>query len=267
MNTASRNYTVDSQRELPTSASAVNEIDPRLYELLRDLAHRAMRRERKSHTLEPTALVHEAYLRMKGQNALSSGLGEHGEEERGRIVVVAAIMIRRVLIDHARRRNAERRGGASRGRVENFAATEETTQDDDRSDAEPGTRERGITAGSMDDRNLDTRNLDSSIDRRSRAGVETEQREAGIDAVDFDDALRRLEQLDPRRAQVVQLRYYGGLSLERAAQVLGVSTRTAATDWSLARAWLRRELGESAGLDERTARGQLRTDQKRGGAR
>lgn len=171
-------------------------LDDRLYETLRVLARRAMRHERRNHTLEPTALVHEVFLRLRDQGATPA-------DSEGRFIGLAAIMIRRVLIDHARKRRAERRGGSAEGRWV----------------------ERSVEL-SME-----------SLDGRSRS----------LDLLEFDEALTRLEALDPRRAQVVQLRFFGGLSLQRAAELLGISARTAAADWALAKAWLRRELTDEQG--------------------
>ena len=159
---------------------------PLVYAELRRQAGRALRREGEGHTLQPTALVHEAWLRLDGQ---------HGArwESRTQFLAIAAQMMRRVLVDHARTRHALKRGGA-------------------------GTR---VTLG------------------------EAELAAAASDEVDvlaLDDALARLAVIDPRKARLVELRYFAGLSIPEAAQALGVSQATVGREWAVARMWLRREL-------------------------
>jgi RNA polymerase sigma-70 factor (ECF subfamily) len=157
-----------------------------LYTELRAIAGRMLRRESRGHTLQTTALLHEAYLR----------LAEHEPRQwatREDFFAAGAQAIRRVLIDHARGRRRSKRG-------------------------------RGWQ-------------------RLSLAGTEPARESDSLDILDLDDALTRLATLSARQARVVELRYFGGLSEEETARVLGVSRRTVQTDWRGARAWLHRELG------------------------
>ena len=169
-----------------------------LYRELRRLAEAAMRAERANHTLQPTALVHEAFLR------LASDQGRF--ESRAHFLGVAAGAMRRVLVDHARGRNAQKRG-------------------------------RGATLVTVQD-------LD---DLPQPAATED------LDLVVLDDALSRLTVLDARQGQIVELRFFGGLSVEETAAVVGVSERTEKREWQISRAWLRREIaridGETPGLE------------------
>jgi RNA polymerase sigma factor (TIGR02999 family) len=157
-----------------------------LYAELRKLAEGAMRRERADHTLQPTALVHETYVR------LADDAGRF--ENRAHFFGVAASAMRRVLVDHARARGALKRGGG-----EAFVAVDDL-------DTLPGTP----------------------------AGT--------VDLVSLDDALSKLSALDARQARVVELRFFGGLSVEETAALLDLSPRTVKREWQMARAWLRREL-------------------------
>jgi len=169
-----------------------------LYRELRRLAEAAMRAERANHTLQPTALVHEAFLR------LASDQGRF--ESRAHFLGVAAGAMRRVLVDHARGRNAQKRG-------------------------------RGATLVTVQD-------LD---DLPQPAATED------LDLVVLDDALSRLTVLDARQGQIVELRFFGGLSVEETAAGVGVSERTVKREWQISRAWLRREIaridGETSGLE------------------
>jgi len=164
-----------------------------LYRELRRLAESVMRAERANHTLQPTALVHEAFLKLAGN--------EGRFESRAHFLGVAAAAMRRVLVDHARGRNAQKRGS-------------------------------GATLVTVND-------LD---DLPRRAPVD-------IDLVVLDDALSRLTALDSRQGQIVELRFFGGLSVEETAAVVGVSERTIKREWQTSRAWLRREIAriDSAG--------------------
>jgi RNA polymerase sigma-70 factor (ECF subfamily) len=153
-----------------------------VYESLRALAAKFLADERASHTLQPTALAHEAYLRLAGMEGL---------ESQERYMAMAAVALRHILVDHARRRNAAKRGAD--GRV--------------------------------------------MMDLTSVA-----TRQSGVDILDFEQALERLNERGEREATVVVLRVYGGLTLEQAAGAVGVSLRTAASDWAIACAFLRREL-------------------------
>jgi RNA polymerase sigma factor (TIGR02999 family) len=154
---------------------------PLVYDELRRLAGGYLRRERPDHTLQPTALVNEAYMQMVGQR--------HARwQNRAQFIGVAAQMMRRILVDHARQQQAEKRGGE-------------------------------FQKLSLDE------NIDVSGERAS-------------DLVALDEALQRLVALDPQKARVVELRFFGGLSVEETAEVLGVSAPTVKRQWRMAKAWL-----------------------------
>jgi RNA polymerase sigma factor (TIGR02999 family) len=165
--------------------AAGDELLLHVYEELRRQAARQLRRERPDHTLRPTALVHEAYLRLAGQRRADW-------ESRGQFFAVAAQVMRRVLVDHARERAAAKRPG-SRLRVE---------------------LAEGLAVEAPPD----------------------------ADVLAVDQALRELADLDPRRARMVELRFFGGLTGEETAAALGVSEATVTREWRLARAWLLRRL-------------------------
>jgi RNA polymerase sigma factor (TIGR02999 family) len=173
-------------------AEASESLVPLVYEELRRQARRALQREGDGHTLQPTALVHEAWLRLDGQQ-------EARWESRTQFFAVAARMMRRVLVDHARTRHALKRGGAP---VQ-------------------------VTLG--------------EVDRNGAAAPATSAMDS-VDLLALDDALVRLAALDPRKAQLVELRYFAGLSIPEAAAALGVSAATVGREWAVARMWLRREL-------------------------
>jgi RNA polymerase sigma-70 factor, ECF subfamily len=165
-----------------------------VYAELRRQARLALRREGVGHTLQPTALVHEAWLRLGDQH-------DAQWESRTQFFAIAAQTMRRVLLDHARMRQAAKRGG---GAVQ-------------------------ITLGGAD---------------RAKPGAGPDEA-SSLDAVDviaLDDALARLAAIDPQKARLVDLRYFAGLSIPEAAEVLGVSTATLGREWAVARMWLRREL-------------------------
>jgi len=168
-------------------SSAVNQLLPLVYDELRALAQDYLVRERPDHTLQATALVHEAYMRLIKQEDVEW-------KNRTHFFAVAAQAIRRILVDHARTHKRQKRGGG-RQRVE---LTEELAE----------------TTGSS------------------------------IDLVTLDEALSELGRLDPRQAKIIELRYFGGLTLKEVAAVLDVSPRTVDGDWAMARAWLRRAMAE-----------------------
>ena len=158
---------------------------PLVYPELRRIAQKYLSKERPNHTLQSTALVHEAYLRLVDQN-------EVNWEGRAHFFSLATQIMRHILVDHARARSADKRGGhAARLQLE---------------DVGPVLEERSI------------------------------------DLVALDDALQELARIDPRKGQVVELRFFGGLSIEEIAEVLKVSTKTVARDWSFAKLWLHREV-------------------------
>ena len=166
-------------------SEAFNDLVPLVYEELHRLAAHYLRRERSGHTLQPTALVHEAYVRL-------SGLREMRLQNRTHFYGASAHVMRRVLVDHARRRNAEKRGGGDLPSSPHVA-------------------------------------FDAPIDLR-------------LDLVALDQALERLTSLAPEKARVVELRYFGGLSVDETAEYLGVSDRTVKRHWRFERAWLLRTL-------------------------
>src|SRR5262249_1120927 len=168
---------------------------PVVYGELRRLAGSYMRRERQDHTLQATALVHEAYLKLVEQRSVNW-------QSRAHFFGVAAQLMRRILIDHARGHLRQKRGGEQKK---------------------------------------------LSLDQ---AYIFSEQQSAELLAV--DEALERLSKLDPRQARVVELRFFGGLSVEEAAEVLGVSPKTVKRDWSVAKTWLYADLKARHGIDAAT---------------
>ncbi len=177
-------------------AAALDSLWPMVYEDVRRLARRQLGRERNDHTLQGTALVNEAFLRLSGEHALQFQNREH-------FLALASQIMRRVLVDYARQRNAQRRGdGAVRLSIHDTKVAIEADN---------------------------AQGLDAFNDDR-------------VDIISIDTALTRLEQIDAPQSRIVELRYFGGLTLEETAGVVGVSLATVKREWSMARAWLRREL-------------------------
>ncbi|MFN0151569.1 MAG: sigma-70 family RNA polymerase sigma factor [bacterium] len=176
--------------------SAVNEVVPLVYEELRRLAFRHLRDERSDHTLTPTALVHEAYMKLVDQERVSW-------QGRGHFLAVASIVMRRLLVKHARDRSRQKRGGASR-------------------------------PVPLPDERLPT---------LARIALPLSDDQA-FQMVELDNLLARLESFDPRAGRVFECRFFGGLSVEETAAALDVSPVSVKRAWRLARAWIRRELGE-----------------------
>jgi RNA polymerase sigma factor (TIGR02999 family) len=170
------------------AASAGDELLPLIYGELHRQAARAMRRENHEHTLQATALVNEAYLKLVDQRRVQW-------QNRAQFFGVAAQLMRRILIDHARARHADKRGGdmhrITLGHAEQAAANEA---------------------------------------------------DAGVDVLALEEALEKLSTLDPKQARLVELRYFGGLTIQETSEILGVSVATVKREWATARAWLRREL-------------------------
>lgn len=166
-------------------AGAADRLFPLVYDELRRLAASYLRRERRDHTLQPTALVHEAFLRLVGAE-------DQRWESRAHFLAVAARAMRRILIDHARGRHAQKRGGKA----------------------------AKVSLADLDQ---------PAVDRDDYL-------------IALDEALERLGRLDERQARVVELRFFGGLTIEEAAAVLGVSHATVERDWNVAKAWLHREV-------------------------
>ena len=168
---------------------ALEHLVPLVYDDLRRIAAGYMRREPAAHALQPTALVHEAYVRLIDQRQVKW-------RNRAHFFGVAAGMMRRILVDHARLRRADKRGGKW---------------------------ERVTLSG---------------IDPAVRAPHP-------IDVLALHEALERLAAFDPQQERIVELRYFGGLTIEEAAEVLGISEATVVREWTIAQAWLRAELSRS----------------------
>jgi RNA polymerase sigma factor (TIGR02999 family) len=164
---------------------ALEDLVPFVYRELRALAAAYIRHERRDHTLQPTALVHEAYLKLVDQMQVES-------PSRAQFFGIAANLMRQILVNHARDRGAAKRGGG------NKVALEEGV---------------GVVA------------------------------ERGVDFVALDEALDKLAEIDPRQSRIVELRFFGGLTEDEIAEVLGVSAITVKRDWRIARAFLNRRLG------------------------
>jgi RNA polymerase sigma factor (TIGR02999 family) len=164
---------------------ARDELMPLVYDELRRLARGYLRRERPDHTLQPTALVNEAYLRLIDQSQVSW-------QNRAHFFGIAARLMRQVLINHAVARRAAKRGGEA---------------------------ER-VSLGDVD-----------------HLAVEQE-----VDLIALNEALKNLERMDPQQGQIVELRYFSGLTIEEVAEVMGISPATVKREWTTARAWLRRAL-------------------------
>ncbi len=169
--------------------SALDELYPLVYDELHRLARRYMSRERKGHTLQTTALINEAYVRLVDQKNVNWA-------NRSHFFAISAQIMRRILIDHARRHAYAKRGGGAR-----------------------------------------------QVSLEEVAAVIPDQ---GRELVRLDEALKSLAERDPRRSQVVELRYFGGLNNEEIAGVLNVSENTVTRDWNMARAWLYQQLSENA---------------------
>jgi RNA polymerase sigma-70 factor (ECF subfamily) len=172
--------------------SALDKLIPLVHAELRRIARRYMMGERKGHSLQTTALVNEAYIRLVGSQKVDWQCRAH-------FFAVSAQLMRRVLVDHARARNYKKRGGAE------YRVTLD--------DAMVGPQERGH------------------------------------DLVALDDALQALAEIDLRKSRVVELRFFGGMSVEETAAILHVSEDTVFRDWRLAKAWLQRELTCGSGHD------------------
>ncbi len=167
---------------------ALEALVPLVYDELRRVAHRYLRHERPDHTLQSTALVHEAYLRLLKQ-------GTHEFENRAHFFAISAQLMRQILVEYARHGNAAKRDGGHM-----------LTLDDN----------MGL---------IKTR---------------------GVDLVALDDALKALAALDARQSRIVELRFFGGLSTEETAAVLGISSATVKREWATAKVWLHHEISKAA---------------------
>jgi RNA polymerase sigma-70 factor, ECF subfamily len=172
-------------------AAALEQLAPLVYAELRKLAHRYMNRERAGHTLQTTAVVHEAFLRLIGNP-------QEKWQNRAHFYAIAAKMMRRILVDYARANSRAKRGGET-ARV------------------------------SIED--IDAPVADVALNP---------------DVIALDEALEKLTEIDPRRARVVELRFFGGLSVEETAHVLQVVPDTVVRDWRVAKAWLFRYLNHAS---------------------
>ena len=160
---------------------ALQALIPLVYQELRRIAQHHLRQERPDHTLQSTALIHEAYLRLMKQ-------GPIGIEHRPHFLAVASRLMRQILVDHARGRRAAKRGG-------------------------------GVKLEFND--------------------AMSAQKPQSVDLIALDDALNELADLDPQQSRIVELRFFGGLSIDETAEIVGVSPTTVKREWSTARAWLR----------------------------
>lgn len=163
---------------------ALDQLAPLVYDELRRLARSYLRRERPDHTLQATALVHEAYLRLIDQHSVTW-------QNRAHFFGIASQMMRRILVNHAIARGTEKRGG----------------------DAVRGSLDEAV-----------------SLERPD------------VDLIALDEALKELEALDPRQARIVELRFFGGLSIQETSEVVSLSPATVKREWSTARLWLRRRI-------------------------
>lgn len=166
--------------------SALDKLMPLVYSELRRLASNYLRRERANHTLQPTALVNEAYLKLIDQRNARW-------QNRAQFFGVSAQLMRRILVDHARQHQAAKRGGSNQQRL-------------------------------------------------SITSVEKLAPQPAVDLLALNEALDELAKLDPQQSRIVELKFFGGLSIEETAEVLGVGHATVERDWKMARAWLRRQL-------------------------
>ena len=187
---AESEFLKEATRLLGDKSPALAEVLPELYGDLRRLAGSYLRGERADHTLQPTALVHEAYLKLCRQRNVDWG-------NRAQFLAIAAKLMRRILLDHAIAHSAAKRGGGDAARVSFDAALQ-------------------------------------VFDRQD------------VPAFTLNEVLENLEAVDPRQAQVVELRFFGGLSVPEIGHVLHISPATVKREWSVAKLWLERELGARA---------------------
>ena len=166
--------------------AALDQLMPLVYSELRRLATNYLRRERQGHTLQPTALVNEAYLKLVDQRNAKW-------QNRAQFFGISAQLMRRILVDHARQHRAAKRGGSEQQRL-------------------------------------------------SITSAEKFAKQSEIDLLALNEALDELTKMDPQQARIVELKFFGGLSIEETAEILGIGHATVERDWKMARAWLRRQL-------------------------
>ena len=191
------------------SEAALGELTALLYRELRSLAQRHLRRERPNHTIQRTALVHEAFVRLVSQQSVDW-------RSRAHFFALASTLMRRILVDHARARLSSKRGGGTP-----VLSLDELTAPPDEADPS-GPAEVECISEQGD-------------------GADSDE-----DITAIDEALTRLAAIDNRQVQIVQMRYFGGLTIEETAQALEISDATVKREWALARAWLKRELSRDA---------------------
>ena len=167
--------------------NALDDLLPLVYDELHRQAHRYLRRERHGHTLQTTALIHEAYLNLIKQNRINFQNREH-------FFAISANLMRRILVNYANARHRLKRGG-----------------------------------------------VDEDIELNDSILIATQSKD--LDLLALDDALRRLAEMDEQQARIVELRYFGGLTIEETSEVMGIAPATIKRDWKLTKAWLYRELG------------------------
>jgi RNA polymerase sigma-70 factor (ECF subfamily) len=170
---------------------ALDKLMPLVYSELRRLARNYLRKERAGHTLQPTALVNEAYLKLIDQRTAHW-------QNRAQFYGVAAQLMRRILVDHARQHQAAKRGGSDQQRL--------------------------------------------SITSAEQFGGRQLSTEPALDLLALHEALEELTVMDPQQGRIVELKFFGGLSIEETAEVMGIGHATVERDWKIARAWLRRKL-------------------------
>ena len=171
-------------------ANAADRLMPLVYDGLRKIAAQYLRKERSDHTFQPTALVHEAYLKL-------IDVSDANWQDRAHFFAAASTMMRHILVDHARARLTDKRGGAFQ-RIE----------------------------------------LDEAVSFSDRTG------EKNLDILALDEALTQLAGFDERQTRIVELRFFGGLTVEETAEVLKISPATVKREWSLAKAWLYGKINE-----------------------
>lgn len=168
-------------------SEALEELLPLVYDELHRQAHRYLRRERQSHTLQTTALIHEAYLNLIKQKRITL-------ENRNHFFAISANLMRQILVNYANARNRKKRGGSA-----------------------------------------------EDLELRDSIFIATQAKD--LDLLALDEALTRLAKMDVQQAQIVELRYFGGMTIEETAKALGISPATIKRDWKMTKAWLFRELG------------------------
>lgn len=194
VNSASEEITAMLQAWNDGNREALDALVPLVYRELHAQAHRYLRGERANHTLQTTALIHEAFVRLAGQKDVKW-------ENRAHFFGLAANMMRRILVDYAKTRHRAKRGG---------------------------------------------KDEDAALEEALSVSLETTNEATKIDLILLDEALNKLALKDEQQSRIVELRYFGGLTVEETAHVLDISTMTVKRDWNVAKAWLRREISPNS---------------------